>query len=211
MLKRETWENKVQHFEANWWGDCANTYGEETKQIAYAKAMGLDPGTWRGGDHWPKWDFGDASVVDIGGGPSSMLLKSSFGFGVVVDPCPYPEWVKERYANHGVVSAREPAEDYLEGYGDQRFDVALCYNVLQHTMDPELICREMRRVAKRVHLFEWVDLAPHPGHPHELHAEELAEWLQGEGTHVWLDEQYRQIGASSKSPVRQHGWGGTFE
>jgi hypothetical protein len=210
MLERKTWETKVQHFEADWWGDCANTYGEETKQIAYAKVMGLDPGTWQGGDHWPIWDFSDKSVIDVGGGPSSMLLKSNFRYGVVVDPCPYPDWVKHRYAAHGIVSDREPAEDYLERFGSARFDVALCYNVLQHTMDPELICREMRRVAKTVHLFEWVDLAPHPGHPHELHAEELTQWLGGEGRHVWFDEQYNEIGASSKSPVRQHGWGGTF-
>lgn len=211
MLTRETWETKVQRFEANWWGDCANTYGEESKQIAYARVMDLDPGTWRGGDHWPIWDFEGKKVLDIGGGPSSMLLKSRFATGVVVDPCPYPGWVEERYKAHGVEYVVQPAEEFLPGEPDQYFDLALTYNCLQHTMDPEAIVRGMRRVAKEVRIFEWVDLAPHPGHPHELHARELAEWLgEGKSRHVWLDEQYKEIGAASKSPVRQHGWGGVF-
>ena len=213
-LTRSNWQGTVQRFEAAWWGDCANTYGEETKQIAYARVMGLDPGTWQGGDKWPVYDFSSDSVIDVGGGPSSMLLKAKVFHGVVIDPCPYPDWVKERYAAHGITSIREPAEDYLAGAPDDTYDVALIYNVLQHTMDPEKICREMRRVAKVVRIFEWVDLEPHPGHPHELHAAELAEWLDGDGDstmrHVWLDEQYNEIGSDSDSPVRQHGWGGVF-
>lgn len=213
MLTRNKWQGTVQKFEAEWWGDCANTYGEETKQIAYAKVMGLDPGPWRGGDKWPVYDFSGMRVLDVGGGPSSMLLKSTFDYGTVVDPCVYPDWVTERYHAHGLLQIVKPAEDVLLEYEPEHFDVALCYNVLQHTLDPEKICREMHRVAKTVRIFEWVDLAPHPGHPHELHAEELTEWLGGNGNtrHVWLDESYQEIGPESDSPVRQHGWGGWFE
>lgn len=213
MLSRRSWERDIQKFEATWWGDCCNTYGEETKQLAYAKVMGLEPGPWRGGVHWPVWDFAGLSVLDVGGGPSSMLLKSRFDRGVVVDPCTYPLWVAERYAVHGVEYHREPAEDDLSTFADNEFDVALIYNCLEHTLDPERITRQMARVARRVHIFEWVEEPPHPGHPHELHADELAGWLGGNGDarHVWFDELYREIGASSKSPVRQHGWGGVFD
>jgi SAM-dependent methyltransferase len=211
MLSRERWRREVQHFEAGWWGDCANTYGEETKQIAYARVMDLDPGPWRGGDHWPIWDFGGLTVIDVGGGPSSMLLKSRFEDAAVIDPCPYPEWVAARYLAHGVRYNQQPAEDALAAYDDGAVDVALCYNVLQHTMDPERICREMRRAAGRVHIFEWVDQAPHPGHPHELKADLLAGWFGGPGRHVWVDETYQEIGPDSDAPVRQHAWGGVFE
>jgi len=211
-LTRSRWERDIQKFEAHWWGDCANTYGEETKQIAYAKVMGMDPGPWKGGDHWPIWDFSSDKVIDVGGGPSSMLLKSRVFLGVVVDPCPYPDWVAARYDAHGLAYVREPAEDYLSGAPDGTYDVAFPYNVLQHTLSPQLICREMRRVAKQVRIFEWVDLPAHPGHPHELHADELTEWLGGGGDtrHVWFDETYNEIGPESDSPVRQHGWGGVF-
>lgn len=213
-LTRNKWQGSVQKFEADWWGDCANTYGEETKQIAYAKVMGLDPGPWKGGDKWPAWDFGGKTVLDVGGGPSSMLLKSRFTHGIVVDPCPYPDWVTARYEAHDIEHYRQAAEDWLPSLDENEIDVALIYNVLQHTLDPEAICREMRLAAKEVRIFEWVDLEPHPGHPHELHAAELAQWLDGDGDstmrHVWLDETYQEISAESDSPVRQHGWGGVF-
>ncbi len=211
MLTRDKWQGTIQQFEAEWWGDCANTYGEETKQIAYAKVMGLDPGPWKGGDHWPLWDFSGKKVIDVGGGPSSMLLKSSFDTAFVVDPCPYPDWVKYRYSAHGILYRREAAEDALPLFPDDAVDVALIYNVLQHTMDPMKIVQEARRVAKRLHIFEWVDMPPHPGHPHELQSDRLEDWCGGSGTHVWLDETYQPIGADSDSPVRQHGWGGMFE
>lgn len=208
MVTREDWETEVQHFEADWWGDCANTYGEETKQIAYAKVMQLDPGRWRGGDHWPKWDFGDANVIDIGGGPTSMLLKSTFGTGMVVDPCAYPEWTKDRYEAHGVEVNRVPAEDFLAKANADEFDVALMYNVLQHTIDPDTILLGLARVAKRVHLFEWVDMAPSPGHPHMLDADHMQELLPlGQTRHVFMDDQYREV---NRQRSVQHGWGGVF-
>lgn len=211
MLTRQDW-SKEQAFEADWWGDCCNTFGEELKQLAYARVMGIYPGDWRGGDHWPVYDFGGTAVLDVGGGPNSMLLKAdNFTFGVVVDPCSYPQWVSGRYAIHDIVHRRELAEDELPRFQDQAFDIALIYNVLQHTLNPERIVREMTRVAKRIHLFEWVDTPPHPGHPHTLRSEDLASWLPaGEGRHVWLDEQYKEIRASSRSVVRQHAWGGRF-
>ncbi len=209
-LQRAKWARE-QAFEADWWGDCCNTYGEETKQVAYAKVMGLYPGDWQGGDHWPVYDFDGMRVLDVGGGPSSMLLKASFAVGVVVDPCPYPGWVSDRYALHNIMHRRELAEDELPRFSDDAFDVALIYNVLQHTLSPEDILREMARVAKRVHLFEWVETEPHPGHPHTLHADEMESWLRaGDSRHVWLDEQYNEIGADSPSTVRQHAWGGVF-
>ncbi len=31
-----------QQWESEWWGDCVNTFAEETKQLTYAKKMGLE-------------------------------------------------------------------------------------------------------------------------------------------------------------------------
>lgn len=209
-MNRADWERDVQSFERNWWGDCASTYGEETKQVAYARVMGLDPGSWRGGDAWPRWDMAGKRILDVGGGPVSMLLKSSFDWGVVVDPCTYPSWTTERYATHGVVVEREPAEDYLARVPNASFDEAWCYNCLQHTLDPEAIVHGMRRAARTVRLFEWVDQPPHEGHPHELTSGLLAEWLginEHAGRTVWFSEQYEEV-AAGKGVA--HGWGGAF-
>ena len=209
-VTKEQW-SKEQGFESQWWGDCTNTFGEESKQIAYSKAMGIFPGPWRGGDHWPIYNFSGKKVIDIGGGPVSMLLKSSVGSGTVVDPCNYPDWVGHRYAAHKITYVRAAAEDYLPKQDSKKFDLALIYNVLQHTIDPELIIRQTCRVAHALAIFEWVDTPPHPGHPHTLRSAELESWIGGQtGTHLWLDEQYNEIGKLSKSPVRQHAWAGYF-
>ena len=201
-----------QHFEADWWGDCTNTYGEESKQIAYARVMDMDPGVWQGGDRWPRYKV-RGNVIDVGGGPSSMLLKTEgFAYGIVVDPCPYPAWTRERYAAHGVSVWQAPAEEALYTYSPYQFDEAWCYNVLQHTIDPEAIVRQMAQIARRVRIFEWIDTPPHPGHPHTLRSDEMRKWVGGKGLGrvVWLDEQYQEIGPLSDSPVRQAAWGGSF-
>lgn len=213
ISKRE-WQSKHQGFETGWWGDCANTYGEETKQLAYAKVMGMDPGPWQGGLPWPHWDLDGMSVLDVGGGPASMLLKcSGFNRGTVVDPGAYPEWTKLRYREHGIEVMRVPAEEF-QGDG-WLYSEAWLYNVLQHTIEPEAIIRMMRRQAKVIRIFEWVDAAPSPGHPHVLKVEDMQEWAGGEGSTFWLDEQYNLVAGDDDQPEisrnEQKAWGGCFE
>lgn len=210
-MNRAEWEADVQGFEADWWGDCANTLGEELKQVrAYAPVMGMAPRPWRGGNHWPVWNLDGKSVLDVGGGPVSMLLKCvNVGEGsTVLDPCAYPAWTTERYAVHGVRVVSMPAEDF----DGQDFDEAWLYNVLAHTLDPEAIVRMMRRAANTAHVFEWVDIPAHPGHPQELKADKLADWLgvtDAPKYHHWYDEQYVEVSEGDPSAVA-HAWGGVF-
>ena len=176
-MSKSEWKGH-QIFEADWWGDCTNTFGEEAKQVTYAHRLGLinDP---RNGK-WPVYDMRGRNVVDLGGGPVSMLLKC-INLGpksIVVDPCGYPGWVANRYNEAGISYRQEPAEDFL-GTG---YDEAWIYNVLQHVMDPEKIVQNAKRAARVVRLFDWIDIPPHPGHPHELKAETLEKWLDCNGT-----------------------------
>lgn len=175
-----------QQFEAEWWGDCANTYGEETKQIAYARRMGLEMVPW--GGHWPTYDLGGRSVVDLGGGAVSMLLKCvNLGpHAVVVDPLPMPGWVTERYTGHGVRLVSAPAEEFRWPF--DRFDEAWIYNCLQHVIDPAAIVTVARTFARTVRFFEWVGYPPSPGHPHQLEAERLRVWMGGAGEAGWVEE-----------------------
>lgn len=176
--------NEVNEWERQWWGDCTNTFAEETKQITYAHRMGLH--NISDGAHWPYYDLAGKSVLDIGGGPASMLLKChSGGRRVVVDPCSYPSWVRTRYEAAGIEYVVELAEHLgnLKAIVERdRFDEAWIYNVLQHTDDPERIIDHARTFARTVRVFEWVDIPPHPGHPSELKAHLLSEWLGGYGT-----------------------------
>ena len=56
------WE-EANKWESTWWGDCTDTVNEEIKQRTYAKKIGLSE------------DFSDKTILDIGGGPVSLLLK----------------------------------------------------------------------------------------------------------------------------------------
>lgn len=178
-----SWEND-QEFERAWWGDCNNTFTEEIKQLSYAYKMGLT--AYANYGKWPCYDLQNKSVLDVGGGPVSMLLKcENRGRTAVVDPCNYPYWVRARYNESGIDYLRIPAELYQSPY---KWDEVWIYNVLQHVQDPELIISNAKELASTIRIFEWIDLAPHEGHPHELKEESLNKWLGGEGTVEWLDE-----------------------
>ena len=174
-----------------WWGNCGNTFHEEQKQLVYAKRMGLRA-EW-GGAHPPTYDLGGTSVIDIGGGPVSLLLKCVNRDGcAVVDPGRFPAWVGQRYEECGIM--------YWNGKGEEidvesmaHFDEAWIYNTLQHVDDPEKVITNARAVADIVRIFEWIDVPPYDGHPHQLSEERLNGALGHAGYTVHLQE-YGAVG-----------------
>lgn len=173
------------HFdESAWWGDCANTFHEEQKQLVYAPRMGLQP-IWNCG-HPPQFDLGGRSVVDIGGGPVSLLLKCvNFSKALVVDPAQFPPWVKARYKAHGVSMKRERGEDFG---ANKSFDEAWIYNVLQHVEKPEAVIANALAAAAILRIFEWINIPAYPGHPQMLTREMLDECLQTKGFSAQVNE-----------------------
>lgn len=194
---REEWKAE-QHWEADWWGDVAAVeFAEKSKQLVYAKCMGLQ--AKNDGGVWPIYDLPQRRIVDIGGGPASILLNVRGADGrMVVDPCDYPLWTELRYEANGVDLLRVPAEDFDCG----GFHEALCYNVLQHTHDPERIVTNMR-AAEVVRIFEWVDFPPSPGHPHELKADALERWLGAGDGFLTVDNVYWP-----QTVARREAWAG---
>ena len=170
-----TWSD-AQEFEKRWWNNCANSFQEESKQITYLKRMGLPVlGTQ---ERYPVIDFGGAKVCDIGGGPTSILLKGVNVKGTVVDPLDMPQWCKDRYKAAGIEFIQEKAEDYCDG----TYDVGLLYNVLQHCESPKKIIENMRKMCKIIYIHEWLDTPVTPGHIQTITEKDLNEWLEGEGT-----------------------------
>jgi hypothetical protein len=164
-----------QEFEKGWWGTCLNTFSEETKQLTYSHRMGLHntPDDYTG--RWPQYDMQGKSVLDIGGGPASILLKCvNLGPSAVVDPCPYPEWVGRRYAAAGITYFQEPGETFDS---PQTFDECWIYNVLQHVENPEDVIKTARRHATWLRIFEWIMTPPTLGHPHMLTPDLLDKWI----------------------------------
>ncbi len=176
-------EQTAQEWEAGWWGNATQTFGEEVKQLTYANKMGLKNLQVDG--RWPVYDLDGRSVLDIGGGPVSILLKTINGWGMVVDPCPFPDWVTARYEAVGIQHVMQEAEKFD---APNRMTEAWIYNVLQHVVDPEKVIATARRNAHLIRLFEWIETETNVGHPHAFHADELNQWLGGVGEIGIIDE-----------------------
>jgi hypothetical protein len=167
---------EAQKFEKDWWGDCGNTVWEDVKQMNLAPYLGLKivPNEYTN----YRIPMNGETILDIGGGPSSLLLKCENAYGIVVDPCEYPEWVAVRYKEAGIEYLRMKAEDYRY---PKDFDEIWIYNCLQHTDKPKKIVTEALKHCKLLRVFEWVNTGIVPGHPHSFTKEQLEEWLGGKG------------------------------
>jgi hypothetical protein len=165
--------------EMRFWAGCGSTFGEESKQRVYLREMGFaEHHVWHAGGF--AWDAKGRSIIDIGGGPVSALLKfENCGSSLVVDPGEYPDWVWSRYEAAGIEFDRRGGEK-LDADG---WDLALIYNCLQHTIDPtQVIKRAVTAVGSSgLRMFEWIDIPPHEGHPHMLTQAKLEEWTGRKG------------------------------
>lgn len=171
------------HFESSFWNGCRNSYNEETKQLLYMELMGFSPERdWR--TPW-NFDMRGRSVIDIGSGPCSILLKCyrlrGSPLSMVVDPMEMPQWVKARYNEAGLIFLDSPGEK-IGNLDPQSFDLALIYNCLQHTDDPAKVVANARSLARDLAMFEWIGIEPHEGHPHMLTEGLLNEWAGRKGT-----------------------------
>lgn len=179
---------KAQIWEGKWHGDCTlSSYMEESKQIIYAKKMGLTALSELG--QYPVYDLQNKNICDIGSGPYSLLIKSkNLGQCYAVDPCPsYPEWVSARYACKGINFLRIKGEDINpEDFKDT--EEVFIYNCLQHTDNPKQIIDNAKKIGKIIRLFEWLETGVNEGHLHNLHENEMNEWLGGIGKTEQLNE-----------------------
>lgn len=177
---RDKWE-EAQEWEKDWWNNCANTVWEDVKQMNLAQYLGLKivPNNYT--DYRIPLD--GQSVLDIGGGPSSILLKCENFKGTVIDPCNYPDWVAQRYKECGIEYIKIKGEDIPT---KAKYDTVLIYNVLQHTDDPKRVIRNAQKVGKIIRFFEWIDTGTNEGHLHSFNKEFFDKYLKGEGKIVNL-------------------------
>lgn len=165
-------------FEKNYWGNCCNTFDEDQKHYVYARYMGLSQ------VHY-SFDVFNRAVLDIGGGPTSMLLKCiNLKRGKVVDPIQYPRWTVDRYRMNNI----EVEVNLGENVSDTGFDEVWIYNCLQHVHDVQKLIANAKRSAKVLRIFEWINIPPHEGHPIELTESLLNELIGQQGKTVQLAE-----------------------
>ncbi len=190
MSKR--WD-KAQTWEAGWWDTCQNTFGEEEKQWLYAEKMLLGDRMFHNLKSPYNINMHGDSVIDIGGGPVSLLLKCfDLGMATVVDPLEVPYWVELRYEEAGIEFIREPGEDIDRQ--NRQYDEAWIYNCLQHTQDPQQVINNACGIAKIVRIFEWLETGVNEGHPHSFNGPMLDKWLGGEGKVTVLNGQAQCYG-----------------
>lgn len=171
-----TWKED-QEFEREWHSTCQNTYGEEEKQLTYAKYMGLK--FFYNGKSPYNIDMQGKSVCDIGAGPCSLLLKCVNVKGLVIDPCEYPDWVYKRYEAAGISVGKNSGENFdTKNY---HCDEVWCYNCLQHVESVEKVISNAKACSKLIRIFEWLDNGVSKGHPNNLTELELNRLLGGEG------------------------------
>ena len=175
MEKTKEWI-EAQEWERQWWGSCTNTWDEEQKQLQYATLMGLDEykEISKISGQTNQFNLQGKTILDIGGGPVSLLLKCvNFNKAVVVDPCKFPDWVLERYKSHNVEFVNICAEEI----DFQGFDEVWIYNTLQHVIDPGEVVARAKKAGKVIRIFEWINTGTNVGHPNNL-------------TRVWMDEHF---------------------
>ena len=178
----------AQREEIAWWGNCTNTANEEGKQLEYAEAMGLGVYQDRSRPHlsYP-FNLEGRSVLDIGGGPVSLLLKCyNRGKSVVIDPGQWPKWVMDRYDAAKILYLPLRAE-HLDA--SETFDEVWLYNTLEHCVDPEAVIKTALEHGRVVRVFEWVGDFQDDKHPNALTKEDLDRWLGQEGRIVEFDWQ----------------------
>jgi glycosyltransferase involved in cell wall biosynthesis/SAM-dependent methyltransferase len=160
----DVWE-EANKWEGEWWGLERNPRWdeEEKKQVTYARLMGLPADL----------DIGGARVLDVGCGPTSMLLRAKNGIDCVgVDPLKISEETAATYRKANVEFKNIKAEDFV--CEADAFDEAWIYNCLQHADKPRKILEMMKFGARSIRLFEWINMGTCPGHPHNL-TEDLFE------------------------------------
>jgi len=168
---------KATDWEKDWWGNCVNTFSEETKQLLYAQKMGLITAPTIKTPY--RFDLQEKSVLDIGGGPVSLLLKcENFAEAIVFDPINFPQWVWQRYKKAGIAFFCMKGEEIPTKL---IVDEVWIYNVLPHCEDPKKIIENAKKIGKLIRIFEWIDTPIGAGHINSITEEKLNKWLNGEG------------------------------
>lgn len=126
------------------------------------------------------YDFKNKSVLDIGGGPNSILLRSkNFSRARIVDPGNYSKEVVDNYYKNNIEYVKQLAENYNS---TEKFDEVLIYNVLQHTVNTEKIIKNaLDSATERIRFFDWGYTKPTLGHPQTITKKYILDKFKKDG------------------------------
>jgi glycosyltransferase involved in cell wall biosynthesis len=153
----EQW-TEAQKWELEWWmrPEC-DLAAERVKQDFMLKLMG-------------PFDWSDKSVIDVGGGPISPLLRIPARKGTVLDPLEFGAF-EAAYKKAGISRIVAPLE--RAAAPGVKYDEVLMMNVLSHVQNLEQCVRNALTYAPVARIFEWCEVPVANGHPHTVTATRL--------------------------------------
>jgi hypothetical protein len=162
----------AQEWERGWWMTARDQHASEVEKNDFvSKMLFLHDGA------------PEKSVIDIGCGPLSLLLRYPVKNGAGLDPIHYGD-LEEAYSAKGIRRIIKCGEDLSPA--DGMYDEAWIYNCLQHVKDPKKIIENALTVANTVRIFEWTYIKPYTGHLHELTPALLSEPFKKAGWHTLM-------------------------
>jgi hypothetical protein len=122
----------------------------------------------------PIFDLKGESVVDLCGGPSSLLLRcKNFSKAIVVDPGDFPDYIANRYKAKGIDWVKMPAEEFVY---DKTYDNIFLYNALPHVFDAKLIVENAKKFSRKIRVCESIHAGTDDQHFYDL-SQEFLEYL----------------------------------
>lgn len=201
--EKETWI-KAQGAELNHWNHPGIDEHEFSRQpITFNVALGLNVS-----------DLEQKTILDIGGGPCSILLHS-LNFKkpetTVVDPIYslHAEFkdrlndIKKRYSNAGITFVNQMAEEFLLSLQDDyKFDEVWIYNCLQHVHEPEKILINALKHTKVLRLAEYINCPTDTAHLHKFEESWFEDKIKQSGIKVAYKAQRTWLMPETTYPVR---------
>jgi len=190
-MNESVWEHaQDSEWKTHWQklGDRAEELSFEVQQ-RFLKGMNLTLET----------DLQDKKIVDIGGGPVSLLLKFNTNNSVVVDPLPISEFYLNNYKSKNIIFIQQKAEEFIEKFDEEKFDEVWMYNCLQHVFDPNKILTKLNKIGKVLRICEPCDTPINKCHPYTFKQEFYETFCEEHGTDISFFNQkydYPYFGAS---------------
>ena len=194
-VSKERWQQAIRAEDHGWDFHDKNMYsrheaGNQHGQIVtFARCVNLfeDFGTATSEENKfnynePIFDLGGKTIVDIAGGPSSLLLRcKNFKKAYIVDPGDFPDYITNRYKEKGIEVIKVPAEEFSY---PENVDEVWMYNALAHVYDPFKILLEAKAHCKTMRVIEGINCGTDIQHPQNLTAEDFEKTLNVKGTVV---------------------------
>jgi hypothetical protein len=161
------------------YGDCTNTFAEDQKHFVMARLMGLAVRN-------DAINISNVSILDIGGGPNSMLLKCHhLKNSAVVDPIKWPLWIEDRYASKSI----KLIEDKGEYINETGYDEVWITDTLAYANDPQRLINNAISAAPRIRIFEWINEERSDIRPNVITKNIMNQWMGMSGKTVELSQR----------------------